>query len=508
MKARVALNLLSGLLLSVLIISCEKTEIPPVDPPTEVPVEKPDLVFYALTSGAKLSKFNAKDPENAISSVQISGTLSAEIIQAIDFRPATGQLYGIGSSSRIYVINPATGVAREIGTGPFTPALPATIVAFDFNPTVDRIRVVTGTGMNLRVNPETGAVAATDGVVGSAAMVSAVAYTNNMAGAATTTLYDIDVKTQKLFKQDPPNNGTLVEVGSLQLNISNEEGGFDIAPNGIALGVYPVDGKSTLFQVDLTTGKATALGNLGSTNNYNAIAIPTNPVAYAVDEDNALHIFNPENFTGTVSKPITGLQSSEMILGIDFRPANGQLFALGSSNRIYTINVATGAAAVVGSELTTPLAGTSFGFDFNPTVDRIRVVSNTGQNLRIVPTTAAIAATDGNLNPGTPAVSAAAYTNNFAGATTTMLFDIDSQTDKLYRQDPPNAGTLVEIGNLGIDVESANGFDIGGVSGKAWAILKTGAMNKIYSINISTGLATPMMEFPKTVRGFAVGLGF
>jgi hypothetical protein len=68
-------------------------------------------------------------------------------------------------------------------------------------------------------------------------------------------------------------------------------------------------------------------------------------------------------------------------------------------------------------------------------VDRIRLVSNTGQNLRLHPDLGTVVSVDGNLNPGTPFVTGAAYTNNFA-ATTTALFVIDSQMDALFRQDP------------------------------------------------------------------------
>lgn len=498
--------MLYAIAITSVLSSCDKTEMNDTPPAGE---SNPDIIFYALDAGARLYKYNAKDPQNPISSVGISGTLSAEIIQAIDFRPATGQLYGLGSSSRLYVIDPNTGVSRPLGTTTFTPAIDGNIVAFDFNPTVDRIRVVTNNGQNLRLHPETGAVVATDGTINGPAnaAIGAVAYTNNMSGATSTILYDIDINNKKLYKQDPPNNGTLVEVGPLNLDIS-AEAGFDISPdNSVALAVFFVGGKSTLAKIDLNTGNATSLGALGNAANYLSIAIPTAPVAYAVDEINNLHIFNPENPV-IVTKAIGGLQAGEMIVGIDFRPANGQLYALGSSSRLYTINLGNGAATVVGGVLTTALNGTDFGFDFNPTVDRIRVVSNMGQNLRLNPNDGAVAAVDAALNPGTPAVTAAAYTNNFAGATTTTLFDIDTNTDKLYRQDPPNNGTLVEIGSLGIDADAANGFDIGGTSGKAWAILKTASGNKIYSINLTTGAATPAVDFPKTVKGFAVGLGF
>ena len=154
------------------------------------------------------------------------------------------------------------------------------------------------------------------------------------------------------------------------------------------------------------------------------------------------------------------------------------------------------------------LSGANFGFDFNPTVDRIRVVSNMGQNLRVNPNDGTVAATDGMLNPGTPQVSAAAYTNNFAGATMTKLFVIDHNTDKLYEQNPPNNGVLVEVGALGVDITSANGFDIGGTSDKAWIIATSGGSTKIYSVNTTTGALSSPVNFPATVKGFAVGLGF
>lgn len=209
-----------------------------------------------------------------------------------------------------------------------------------------------------------------------------------------------------------------------------------------------------------------------------------------------------------VTKPITGLQAGENIVGIDFRPLNGQLYAMGSSSRLYTINLGNAAATVVGVQLPTLLQGTDFGFDFNPTVDRIRVVSNTGQNLRLNPIDGTISATDGSLNPGTPTIGAAAYTNSFAGATTTSLFVIDHNTDKLYLQNPPNAGTLVEHGPLGINITSANGFDIGSTSQKAYMIATVGTDTKIYSINTSNGAATVLMAYPNSVRGFTLGLGF
>ncbi len=473
-----------------------------------MPIIKPDIIFYALNSSNQLIQYNGNASETPLATISVTGLQSNETLQAIDFRPATGQLYGIGSTSRIYAINLNSGIATAIGSGPFSPAIDGSVVGFDFNPTVDRIRVVTGNGKNLRLNPETGSVAATDQDLNPGTPnIVGVAYTNSFAGASSTTLFDIDIATQKLFKQDPPNDGTLVEVGDLKVTPTGE-GGFDISPdNEVALACLTVNGTNGLYQIDMATGRATSLGALPA--DIIGLAIPTNPVAYSIDASNNLLIFNFMRSEAPVSKAITGLQANETILGIDMRPLTGQLYALGSSSRIYTLNMSSGVAAAVSTAAFDPLLkGSAFGFDFNPTVDRIRIVSDEDQNLRAHPVTGVIAFADMNLNPGTPGVSAAAYSNNFAGSTATVLYDIDCSTDKLYRQIPPNDGKLEEIGALGIGIESNNGFDIGGQSNTAYALLTVGSTTKIYSINLGNGMATAIADAPPGAQGLAIGLGF
>lgn len=497
----------------ILICSCSKsddmmvaTPPPPPPPPPTGTVIKPDLVFFGLSSSNQLVKYNANASQTAMSTVGITGLQSGENLMGIDFRPATGQLYGLGSSNRLYTINTETGAARAVGTAPFAPALSSTIAGFDFNPTVDRIRVVSNVGENLRLHPETGAVAAIDGNINNAEKITGVAYTNSVAGASATTLFDID--NYNLFKQDPPNNGTITKIGGLGL-VASGAGDLDISlDNKVALVPLTVGGVSRLYQLDTASGKLVNLGTLSTP--LIGLAIPTHPVGYSTDNSNNLLIFNlmTPTVASPVSKAITGLQAGESILGIDMRPATGQLYALGSSSRLYVINMSSGAASAVGTTFTTMLAGTSFGFDFNPTVDRIRVVSNTGQNLRLDPNTGTVAAIDGTLNPGTPAVSAAAYTNNFAGASSTLLYVIDPATDKLYTQVPPNNGTLVEVGNLGINITTDNGFDIGSKSNMAYGLFSVGGVTKLYAVNLTTGAASVQLDFPGLVKGFAMGLGF
>lgn len=233
---------------------------------------------------------------------------------------------------------------------------------------------------------------------------------------------------------------------------------------------------------------------------------------YVLSTGNQLSVFNAKNLaTAKSTLAISNLAANDNIIAIDFRPATGQLYGLGSSSRLYAIDLTSGRANPLGAASFTPaVEGTSVGFDFNPTVDRIRVVSNTGQNLRLNPIDGTIAAVDGSINPTTAKISAAAYTNSFAGSTATVLYDIDYATGKLFKQDPPNTGTLVEAGSLGIIPTEANGFDIGGTSSKTWTLLTVGGSTKLYSINLTSGMATAVgtYTFTGNYRGFAVGLGF
>jgi hypothetical protein len=228
--------------------------------------------FYALTATNELVKYLSGNPLKEVSAVTITGLAMGERLLAIDFRPATGQLYGVSSGSKIYTINISTGQATAVG-GSFTPAINGEFVGFDFNPTVDRIRLVTNAGQNLRLNPVTGMVAVVDMNINPAgADITAVAYTNSFAGATSTTLYDLGVATNQLYIQTPPNNGTLVAVGSLGVQAVGEAG-FDIAPdNSVAIAALYGRGledgqmeesngnKYRFYYINLATGEAKNAG--------------------------------------------------------------------------------------------------------------------------------------------------------------------------------------------------------------------------------------------------------
>ncbi len=252
------------------------------------------LTVYGLTVSHRLVTFQSGAPGVVLSSVKITGLADGERLVGIDFRPATNGLYGVASLAgvgRVVSIDTTTGLATGVGAATF--ALVGADFDVDFNPTVDRIRLVSDAGQNLRLNPVTGALAATDvplayaaGDVNAGAAPAAVgaAYTNNDNNAATsTTLYDVDAALDVLVTQNPPNNGTLNTVGALGAGTLMEVG-FDIWARLDATGAAVANfgfaalsspGNSAFYEVNLTTGVASSLGSIASNPRVVDVAIAT-----------------------------------------------------------------------------------------------------------------------------------------------------------------------------------------------------------------------------------------
>lgn len=265
----------------------------------------------------------------------------------------------------------------------------------------------------------------------------------------------------------------------------------------------------------------------------NEPAEPVNPprkeIFYAVTASNQLIAFNAGQPQKILSKkPLTGLQGGEEILGVDYRVAKGVLFALGRSAagsaaeaRLYTIDTGSGKATQVGSgTLAVKLQGDEFGFDFNPTVDRIRVAGNSGQNMRLHPDTGAVvdsnpneagiqidgklayAANDANAGK-VPSVVAAGYTYNKVNDKITTNYAIDAATESLVTQGTkegvtpavsPNTGQLFTVGKLGTGAFARAAFDIADTTGAAFIALTqaNGKSSRFYMVNLDTGAATFM----------------
>jgi hypothetical protein len=246
---------------------------------------------------------------------------------------------------------------------------------------------------------------------------------------------------------------------------------------------------------------------------------PRKETLIGVTEGNTLVRFNggqPQKIT--VIGAVRGLQSGEKLVAIDFRVSRGTLFGLGSSGRLYTLDAKTAEAKAVGpAPLAIALQGTEFGFDFNPTVDRIRIVSEAGQNFRAHPDTGA--AVDGNpnvdgiqpdgslayaptdANAGTkPRIAGAGYTYNKQNEKITTNFAIDAATAALVTQGSregampavsPNTGQLFTVGPLGIGRFARAGFDIADVNNAAYLAvdLEGRTATRLYSVDLASGKA-------------------
>ena len=472
--------------------------------------------FLALTDDNSLISFDPSTPGDT-EAIAITGVDG--FVLGIDTRPANGLVYGIDTSNNIYTINPDSGAATYISTLD-TPFDGGTISGFDFNPVADRLRLVADNDQDFRINVETGEVtvdgdlAFADGDVNAGVNpnVTAAGYTNSFDGTESTQLYDIDTLLNQLVLQSPPNDGTLVTIGDLGIDIDTLAG-FDIVytPDGENEAFAVSDG--VLYSIDLGSGMASGLGEISSegSNLQGLATVPNmsmaneiadfaqNSTFLALTDSNIILSFAPDSPETTSFIPVTGTEG--FLLGIDTRPANGLVYGIDTLDNIYTINPDSGAATYI-STLDIPFdGGTISGFDFNPVADRLRLVGDNDQDFRInvetgeVTVDGDLAFADGDVNAGVnPNVTAAGYINSFDGTESTQLYDIDAALDQLVLQNPPNDGTLVTVGDLGVDFGTLGGFDVvsGGAEGQNAAFAVSDGI--FYSVDLGSGAASVLGE--------------
>jgi hypothetical protein len=219
-------------------------------------------------------------------------------------------------------------------------------------------------------------------------------------------------------------------------------------------------------------------------------------------------------------QPLRGLAAGDALVGIDYRVARGVLLALSVQGRLYTLDVKTAQLTPVGggAPAAPTLAGPRFGVDFNPVADRIRIVGERGQNLRLHPDTGTLVDADpareglqpdGALHyaPGdphagrAPLLLAAAYTYNKDDDKLTTNFAIDAALGLLVMQGSregaapavsPNSGRLSTVGPLGTGPLEDAAFDIADVDNSALAALRTGKRTRLYLVDLASGRARPL----------------
>jgi hypothetical protein len=249
--------------------------------------------FYAIGDGGlSLLRFSSDDP-GSVNRVGFFGGFGSGL-DAIDFRPATGQLYGYQDLTDSYFVVDLASAMLTPASAPEVGASTNTFfLGMDWNPTIDRLRVVTDSGQNLVYNPEDGmAVARTDlfYVPGDpnepfAPLVIDNAYTNNLQSnfGGTTQQYVLDYGLDVLALLDN-NTGRLTTVGEVTLGGSlidfDEFVGFDIFTgadgSNIAYALFTLDGETSLYTIDLSTAEATRVGGLdgGFGTPYSLAAVP------------------------------------------------------------------------------------------------------------------------------------------------------------------------------------------------------------------------------------------
>ncbi|GAB2465307.1 hypothetical protein GCM10011375_34750 [Hymenobacter qilianensis] len=509
-----------------------------------------------------LVSFDEMAPATLRSTAPITGIATGQIIVGMDVRPRTGQLYALAynaaltaANARLYTINPTTAVATPVGAAAIDLELGAATarIGIDFNPLVDLLRVVSTNRANYRLNPTDGTVVDADpatagiqrdgdltitGSSGVVPTISAAAYSNNFFGTGNSSLAVYDEALNQFFYQSPANAGVLTPVGILSGITVNRNSGISLDINSVRSGedlvlLAAATGTSTntqLFEINLGSGVATLRGTLGnglSISNVTFATFAVDPVSppaaltgqlmFALTGSNLISFDSSNPRVIRTSTPVTNLAAGQTLVGLDFRPATGELFALGynataaaptANAQLYTINPGTGALTAVGAAQRLELgdAAARVGFDFNPVADRIRVVSTNNKNYRLNPTNGAIAATDPDLNPAGGVISSAAYTNSGPGAApaTTALYNYNAANNQLVQQADANAGTFATVGASGITVNAAAGvdFDIyfdpaapAATQNKAFLVASTGTGNfvnsdRLYTVNLTTGAAT------------------
>lgn len=499
--------------------------------------------MWVLTTNDMFYSTNASNLAMMSTPMAVTGLPSGMSLVGMDVRPATGQVYLFGYNSaqqmaQVFTLDTTNGMLSAIGMGISNLVLEGQ-VGFDFNPTVDRIRVVSSGNQDYRLHPTTGALVATDGTLMYAATdvnagvnpnIGSAAYTNSFIGSTSTTLYNYDDSLNVLTIQNPPNNGVQNTVGSsgLMQNLMDATSSLDIYfnPSNMQNVAYLAanTGSNTndsLYSINLSTGMTTVIGSMNMAVKEIAFHIDRTAPAltgvdmYALASNNNLLRFNTSDPSYLISAtPVSGLTAGQTLVGMDVRPVDLKLYGIGYNAatmvaRIYTIEPSTGVATPVSADSITniDLSG-RVGVDFNPVADRIRVVTSNNKNYRFNQLNGLLAATDsmlsykmGDVNFGMdPDVSTSAYTNSIVAPMGTLLYTHDDSLNVLLTQDPPNDGLLNTIGATGLmlnAMDKTSDMDIyydhaTQMNIAYFAANVSGSFDQLYTINLATGAATAL----------------
>jgi Domain of unknown function (DUF4394)/Calx-beta domain len=512
-----------------------------------VPAAARAVPLVGLTDSNRLVLFDSTEPERVVGALDVTGLQPNEQLLGIDVRPATGVLYAVGSTSRLYTVDAVTGAVTQVGAGPFAPALNVSAaggfeVGMTFDALQDWIRVVSN-GQSLRLDPNSGAVVALDGPLVNASPGPEAGRVPGVTGLAQEpgfqsmpTLYGIDWKTNRLVtvgsrnaQPVSPSTGQVFGVGPLFVAFGfpdqtvrlKDEVGFDIISPGLGYASLTLAGatSSALYILDLKTGEAHEIGPVGTSGGAGLFlrglaALPEGSNLYALTASNKLLLVNAY-MPGAVirSRTITGLQPGEILRALDVRQKDGYLYSVGSTGRLYRITPDTGAATqAVPDPISPPLEGTELSLARDTFHDRMRLVSDSDQSWlldflffggpSIRPTAALHYASDDPNAGRNPRVVGLAFTvAPEPQIFISRYYGIDADTDALVYEQDPDLGTLHTVGPLGFDAGDFVGFDnppLSVIGDEPYASLTLpcpggcASPSTLFRINLVTGHATPL----------------
>jgi hypothetical protein len=476
--------------------------------------------YAIMPSGTEIVRFDTSTPLSVTQLGTVSGLQAGDVLIDLDVRPSNGLLYALGvnngnSTARIYRIAPPITAGPIADAGPTATVLAGSQMAFtglvgamDFDPVNDRLRVVSASGQSYAVTPSEPAIVTPNAAVAGTTIVG-LASTNNFNRPTAATLFGIDsgsggrlVRIGAANTADGGATGTVTPIAAISGATVDTFGGFDISPNtaeAFVLVQGAVPGASAIYRIDLVTGAATPLGDINVAGRLKGLAVYARAsLIYGVNTLNQLVIFlsavpndlrTAAGDEGGTARAITGLTGN--VVGLDTRPSTGELFALTDANQIYRIDPVTAAATPVHALTGGTLSGAAFGMYFEPgSPEKIRLISNTGQNLEIDPDSGAVTAL-GTIAANVTAISAAPV----------ALYGIDSATDAFVSVQPTVPQVFSEF-PLGLDTTDLTNLDVAPADGSIFASVTVapGTSSELFVIN-------PTMHFVMRVGLLSIGGG-
>lgn len=223
------------------------------------------------------------------------------------------------------------------------------------------------------------------------------------------------------------------------------------------------------------------------------------PTPTAAFEETAYALTFPGTALAVIGGPddgrrvaVAGLNEGSVLLGLDYRPSDGLVYALGNDGQLYTLGRA-GVATPLGAPQDYGDLSEGVALDVNPQLDVLRVIATAdGRNFATDPATGllteytrsayGVAGGDAGI---TPKVLATAYNNPvspFPAEAVTTQYSLEATRDA-YAVQAKNEGTLTTIGVLDVAFGPPSGLDISGATGTAYALLNVGGTQGLYTLD-------------------------